>query len=63
MAIVVWVLGFFTGACALQVVYGFGVVAESKSRIVILAALSIVLNALVLGLLFLLCLGLSGIGR
>jgi hypothetical protein len=63
VAIAAWVLGFFAGACALQIVYGFGVVAQSKSGIVILAALGIVLNALVIGLLFLLYLGLKGIGR
>jgi hypothetical protein len=63
VAIGAWSLAVFLGACALQVVYGFDVVGESKSAIASMAVLGIVLNALPLILFGLLYLGLQGIGR
>jgi hypothetical protein len=63
IALGAWSLGVFAGVCALQVVYGFRVAAESKSGIVTLAVLGLVLNAIPLVLLCLLYVGLQGIGR
>jgi hypothetical protein len=61
VAIGAWALGVFAGACALQIVYGFGATAQSKTGVVIIAVLGIVLNALALVLLFLLYQGLKRI--
>jgi hypothetical protein len=63
VAIGAWSLAVFAGACALQVVYGFGVTAQSKSAIVALAVLGIALTLLPLVLVGLLYIGLRGIGR
>jgi hypothetical protein len=63
IAVGAWSLAIFLAVCALQVVYGFSVGAESKSAIVALAVLGIVLNALPLILFGLLYVGLRGIGR
>ncbi|HEV3300502.1 MAG TPA: hypothetical protein VG055_12720 [Planctomycetaceae bacterium] len=48
VAVGVWSLAVFLDACALLVVYGFGVPAASRPAIVTPAVLGIVLNALLL---------------
>jgi hypothetical protein len=63
VAIGAWTFVVFSGVCVLQVVYGFGVAARSKSAIVTLAVLGIALNVLALILFALLYVGLQGIGR